>query len=183
MRLFIGVPVSEEVKEKIRPLYEKLKGTGADFNFVSIENLHFTIKFLGDVEENKIEEIKEKFSELKSKSFQISLQKVGVFPSLERINVVWIGVQDSELLNLMKKSNKLFDYVRKNDHETEVAHLTIARVKSGKNKEQLQRVLKEVEHDAFGKMVVDKIILYESELNPEGPIYKVVEEYSLNKEG
>ena len=78
----------------------------------------------------------------------------------------------------MKKITTKLDYIRKDVHE-EVPHLTIARMKSGRNKEQLKEALQQVEHREFGSMIVEKIILYESELTPEGPVYTIVGEFPL----
>ena len=177
-RLFVAVPVSDDITEKIRPVIEKLKETGADLKFVS--HFHFTLKFLGDVNEKNIQEIEEKLAEIakKTKAFPICVKSTGVFPSLEKINVVWIGVQDSQFSELMKKITTKLDYIRKDVHE-EVPHLTIARMKSGRNKEQLKEALQQVEHREFGSMIVEKIILYESELTPEGPVYTIVGEFLL----
>jgi len=179
-RLFIGVPVSEDVKGKVKPLLDKLNETGADLSLVQLNNLHFTIKFLGDVDESKVDEIKGKLFELVSaqKSFPISLEKVGVFPSLDMIKVVWIGVRDSELTLLMKKTNQVLNYIRENEHE-EVPHLTIARVRSARNKLQLKEFLLKVKDELFGEMIVDKLVLYESVLTAEGPVYKELEVFGL----
>ncbi len=180
-RLFVAVPVSEEVKDKIKSVVDELSKTGADLKLVSLENLHFTFKFLGNVEDGKIPEIENKLQKIAESyaQFEIKVKGVGVFPSLERINVVWIGVEDSSLAALMKIVNKDLDYVKKNDHEEEIPHLTIARVKTGRNKEKVQELVKRFENTEFGKMLVDKLILYESELTPEGPVYKVVKEFKL----
>lgn len=171
-RLFAAVPVSEHVKEKIKPFYKQLAETGAYLKFVSLENIHFTLKFLGDVEESKIAEIKEKLQAiaLQQKKFPLRLKCISVFPSLEHIRSIWISVLDSPLTPLMKKINEELSYIRKEKRE-EVPHSTIARVKSGRNKKQLQEVLEEWRDKGFGEMVVDKIILYESELTSEGPVY------------
>lgn len=181
MRVFIGVPVSEEIKEKIKPLIESLKATGADLNLVSLKNLHFTVKFLGEVSSaNEVEEIKDKLSKIHFKKFDLKLETVGVFPSLERMNVVWIGIKSgsNELVGLMKKVNGELYYIRKNEHE-EIPHLTIARVKTGKNKEKLQEFIKSAEHGKFGSMTVDKLILYKSDLTPEGPVYSELSVFNL----
>ena len=178
-RLFVGVPVSDEIKERIKPLFDELNEIGADLNLVSLENLHFTIKFLGDVNEEKTEEIKDKLSEVVKIFFTVKLKQVGTFPSLQRINVIWIGTDSQELVSLMKEVDEKLDYIKKNDFEQEVAHLTIARVKSGKNKLELQEFVKKFEQEEFGEMIINKMILYESELTPAGPKYKVVKEFYL----
>lgn len=178
-RIFIGIPVSEEIKRKIKPLIDKLEETGAELKSVPLENLHLTLKFLGDVEEDKIEEIKEKLYSLKGKEFNLSVNKVGVFPSLEKINVIWIGAENIEIVSLMKEMDQRLNYIKENDHPDNVPHLTIARVKSGRNIERLKTVLKEAAQEDFGEMFIDKFILYESQLTQKGPVYTEVKEFRL----
>jgi 2'-5' RNA ligase len=175
-RLFVAVPVSEEIKKRVKEIVDKLKETGADLKLVS--DFHFTLKFLGDVSEEKIDEIKEKLSSIKQDKFSIKLQKVGVFPSMERINVVWIR-GDSKLIPLMREVDEKLNYVRENEFKEDIPHLTIARVKTGRNKDKLQKFIKEMDNLEFGEMIVDEFILYESELTPEGPIYKEIERWKL----
>lgn len=177
-RLFIAIPVAKEIKSKLKLLLQELRQTEADIKMVSFDNLHFTLKFLGDVDENKIPEIVEKLSLLHRKPFSLSVRGVSFFPSLERINVVWVGVESPELESLMKKINLSLNYLRKEEHE-ETPHLTIARVKSDKNKEKLQKLVEKYRTASFGEMTVDKIIVFESELGKEGPKYTVVKEFLL----
>lgn len=168
-RLFLGLPVSAEIKKKVGEVAVLLKETGANLNF--IQEPHFTIKFLGDVQESKIEEIKEKISDLQQPPFPIHLQSIGVFPKWDHINVIWVGVKESPLTNLMKEINQRLNYLRKDDRE-EVPHVTIARVKLARNKDRLKAVLEKLKNRDFGEMMVEKIILYESELRLEGPRYR-----------
>ncbi|MEW5896194.1 MAG: RNA 2',3'-cyclic phosphodiesterase [Nanoarchaeota archaeon] len=179
-RLFIGIPLSIEIKENIKFLIEELKQTAADLKLVSVENLHFTLKFLGDVEEGKIAEIKEKVKKAAGScaKFPVKIKGVGVFPDINRINVLWLGTGNSLMLPLMKRINKQLNYIRKEEHG-EQSHLTLARVKSGKNKDKLQDFVRKFAHEEFGEMIVDKVVLCESELTKEGPVYKVVKEFGL----
>lgn len=178
-RLFIGVPLSEGVKEKIEPIFQKLKETGADLLLVPLENLHLTVKFMGEVEEGKIQEIVDPLKDLASsqKEFALKLDQIGVFPSLQMINVIWIGGKSKEFTQLMKETNRLLKGFRENEHE-EVPHLTLARVKSGKNKEKLQQLIPNLPF--LANLVVTKFVLYESELTPQGPKYKIIEEFELS---
>lgn len=182
-RLFVAVPVSEEVKERIKPILSELSKTDADLKLVSLFNLHFTLKFLGDVDEKQIPEVEKKLAGIatKTREFEISVKGVGVFPSKDRINVVWIGVENFELVSLMKAVGKSLDHIKENDHSEEVAHLTIARVKTEKNKDKLREFVKKFEDKAFGKMKVDRMILFESELKREGAVHKVMKEFELKK--
>ncbi|MEK6939653.1 MAG: 2'-5' RNA ligase family protein, partial [Nanoarchaeota archaeon] len=95
------------------------------------------------------------------------------------INVVWMGVENSTLVSLMKEVGKELGFVRKNDHDEDVAHLTIARVKTERNKKELQEFAKRFEGKEFGRMKVEKIILFESELRKEGAEHRVVKEFRL----
>lgn len=180
-RLFIGVPVSEGIRKKIKPLLTELNGTGANLNLVSLDNLHFTIKFLGEVELVQIEEIKQKLNILtKDKhKFIIQLSEIGVFPSWQKINVIWIGTSSPELVSLMRDTDKALNYIKKNDFAAEVAHLTVARVKSGKNKEQLKKVIEQRKRQDFGAMIAEYLVLYESELTSKGPMYKELGRFLL----
>lgn len=180
-RLFVGIRVPEEVREKIKPVQEKLIKTGANLTLVSLNNFHFTLKFLGNEEESKIPQIEDKLKKiaLDTSSFYFSVQGVGVFPGEERISVVWVGAQSKELVSLMKETNQSLNYIRKSEHEEEIPHLTIARVKSGKNKEELRKVVLEFSSTVFGNVLVDKIMLFESVLTPQGPMYTVVKEFLL----
>ncbi len=180
-RLFVAVPVSEEVKEKIKPLFPLLKAVGADLTVVAPENLHFTLKFLGDVEENRILEIVERLSALRQKKFLLDVVGLGAFPSLERINIVWVGIDngDPALQALAQEINRLLNYIRKDGRE-ELPHLTIARVKPGKNKDKLRKFIEKNKKAAWGEMKVGKCVLYESELRPAGPVYRLIKEFVLN---
>ena len=180
-RLFVAVPISEEIKDRIKPVLAELSETAADLKLVSFFNLHFTLKFLGDVAEEKIPVIKEKLQKIADdcNKAEVRVKGAGVFPSLEKINVIWIGLEGSSLVPLMKAVNKELGDVKKNSPEEEILHLTIARVKNGRGKEKLQEFVKSLEKKEFGTMMADKLILYKSELTPEGPIYKVVAEFRL----
>ncbi|HLC88788.1 MAG TPA: RNA 2',3'-cyclic phosphodiesterase [Candidatus Nanoarchaeia archaeon] len=180
-RLFVGIPISEKVKLNLGRFIEQLTATGADLNLVSIENLHFTVKFLGDVAEDKIAEINEKLkAAIKNKpKFKAQLREVGVFPSWQMINVIWIGTDSRELISIIHEASQALDYIRPEESSTAVAHLTVARVKSRKNKEQLQEVLQKFKLENFGEMVIDKIVLYESKLTATEPIYTEIERFLL----
>ena len=180
-RLFVAVPVSGEVKDRIKPVLAELSETAADLKLVSFFNLHFTLKFLGDIAEEKIPVIKKKLQKIADdyNTVEVRIKGVGVFPSLEKINVIWIGLEGSSLVPLMKAVNKELGDVKKNGLEEEIPHLTIARVKTGRGKEKLQEFVKSFEKKEFGTMMADKLILYESELTPEGHIYRKVIEFKL----
>jgi len=175
-RLFIGIPVSAD--DSIFELINRLKSTNAALSLVPVDNLHFTLKFLGDLGENKIAELEAKLELIlkAEKKFEISLDGVGIFPDLQYLKVIWIGSKTKQLNLLMGKIHACLNDIRKEDYK-EIPHLTIARVKSGKNKQELQEIVNEFKEKSFGRMVVDRIILYESVLTEKGSVYKIEKEF------
>ena len=177
-RLFLGIPLPEEVKEKIRVLLKEIYAVRGDFSFVPVENLHITVKFLGDVAESEIHSLSEKVLSVVQNyhPFPALVQGVSAFPRPERIAVLWVGVQCAELLPLFKDIHGALEYVWKEERE-DVPHVTLLRVKSGRKQGKLQHLLQRFQNLRFGKMTIDRVVLYESHLLPEGPVYKVVQEF------
>ena len=97
MRLFIAVDIPKELKQKIIDLQPKLKNYVYG-NFVKEENTHITMKFLGEVEDSKVDKIKSLCSEASSefKSFKANLQGLGTFPNENYIRVIWVGISDGK---------------------------------------------------------------------------------------
>lgn len=178
-RLFVGIPFPPQLQEKLKPFYQALKETGGDFRFVSLEILHLTLSFLGDVPKENIPKIVQALQSVLAAQKKVAIEFVGAgaFPDEQRINVVWVGVKDSVLVDLIKKVNQALSI--ETGHEEEVPHLTIARVKSGKNKDEIQNVLQKFKDTNFGSFVAEKVVLYESELTKEGPMYTIVREFLL----
>ncbi len=177
-RFFLGIPLSEGVKDKVKPIVKELQESKADIRLVALENLHFTVKFLGEMDEERVPEIDKKVKELQISSFSFQVVGVGFFPSLQKMQTIWVGTESKELKSLLMKVNRALSYLRKEQRE-EVPHATLARVKSGRGKEEVQRIVQKYAPAEFGEMRVEKIILYASELRPEGPVYKAVKEISL----
>lgn len=179
-RLFVGIPVSEEVKAKPKPVLQEL--TEMEVKVIPLENLHLTVKFLGEVDENKMPEIVSKLKILaKNKPFRVKLNGIRTFGE-KQIRVIWVELESNEMLRLIKQANELLDYIRTDKHQGEIPHLTLARVNKVKDKEMLLNIIKKYEKSEFGEVLVDKFYLYESKLTPEGPVYWVVEEFELGQD-
>ena len=178
-RLFVGIPLPEVLYSRLEEFYRDLKETEGYFRFVSVENLHLTLSFLGDVEEDQVSGVVEKIKLALSKQTKIPIKLVGAgcFPNEERINVIWVGIQGGVLIDVIKKVNSCLSV--KTEHEEEIAHMTIARVKSVKYRGRIREVVERFERVDFGSFIADRVFLYESELEPEGPIYTIVEKFEL----
>ncbi|PIN88023.1 RNA 2',3'-cyclic phosphodiesterase [Candidatus Woesearchaeota archaeon CG10_big_fil_rev_8_21_14_0_10_32_24] len=176
-RVFLGIPLSEEIKDKLHPVLISLKDTNLDLKFVALDNIHLTIAFLGNVDHAQLDKIVADYIELlkEYKPFTIVAEGIGAFPSLSKIQVMWVGIKSQELRDLIQESESLYNLEQKEI----IPHITIARYKSAKGKSILRKEIERNKDLSFGTQLVDKIILYESTLTPEGPIYKILKEFIL----
>jgi len=168
---------------KLVEFENEIKKTGADVKLVDPNIVHITLKFLGDTDENLVEKIEEimKNSVEEIKPFEMQLIGTGVFPDQKYMRVAWIGIKNGEQIG--KIANKIEEQVSKLGFEKEnrefSAHLTIARIRSAKNKEKLLQVIEKYKDVTFGNSKVDSIKLKKSELTPKGPIYTTLKEVKL----
>lgn len=173
IRLFVSIDIPDNMREKIQEIQKNLprfKG-----KFTEEKNLHLTLKFLGEVDEEIIVEIRKKLSEIKFNKFKAGISELGVFSS-ENIRIIWLKIENCE--NLQKKiDKKLKEFF--NEEKRFMGHLTIARVKSVKDKKQFLKELKKVKIPSELSFLVDNFYLKKSELNPKGPLHNRIEEYTL----
>jgi 2'-5' RNA ligase len=178
MRAFIAVEINEEVRRKLLKVQEGLKATGADLKLVDPENIHITLKFLGEIPEEKLQGITQALDETVAgvPSFDAQIKGIGVFPSLNYIRVVWAGVREGG--DKIKEIQRSLDLrLQKLGFKLErdfVPHLTFARVRSPKNKERLVAFVKGLTNEEFGISRVESIELKQSKLTPRGPVYTTV---------
>ena len=180
MRAFIAIDV--KINNEIKKLYNALKKTGARLKMVEPQNIHLTIKFLGEINEKMVEIIKKELKEAAKeiKPFKAILKDVGVFPNERNIRVIWIGFYDKG--ETIKLSNSINERLAAHGFKKEKSykpHVTIARMKSGEKKAEVLQVIKENKGEIFGEMECKEIKLKQSILTPEGPIYKDVEVVKL----
>ena len=168
MRLFIAIEISEEIKTGLTKVVAKLKDAGADVKWVRPEGMHLTIKFLGEVDENRKDKIisgLEQVSEKKS-PFTVTFKGLGAFPDLKRPRVVWAGIE--------KGREELKDIAKELEVQKFSPHLTFGRVKSNRNENELVNALNAHNNFILPQLNVDKINLIESILKREGAEYRTV---------
>jgi len=187
MRAFIAVDLSEGIRNRIAGLEADFAQLGLEgvVKFVDPSQAHQTVKFLGDVPDDGLEQIKATLAGISQKPFEIELRGVGFFPkaSLEKarnIRVIWVGMRSGkEQLKALQEEVELAMYALGYPLERRFsAHITLCRVKRPfRSKGELRRVLTKIEelHDAeVGKMRVEELKLKKSTLTPQGPIYEDV---------
>jgi 2'-5' RNA ligase len=190
LRTFIAVDFSPEIIRKINEIidYFKTQTPERALKWVAPKNLHLTIKFLGEVPEEKIEQIKSLIKETLNdvKSFQIGVEKLGMYPNPQKPRVVWLGITGAGPL---KEIHKMLEpQLQKADIQPDrrgfSPHLTIARIRRNadiQSVKEIGEILSKFTVGSLGSCTVDHIVLYKSELTPQGPIYTVLLSSPLNK--
>lgn len=185
-RIFLGIDLPQELKEKIIELQGKLKKTGADVKWVEPDNFHFCLKFFGNITGPQMKKIISATEEVLKgqKRFAVKVEKLGAFPSNTNIRVVWTGsTKGSE--ELIALSNNLDEAFGKAGFEKEerpfMPHITLGRVRSNQGKDLLKA---EVIHNVpiiIGEFEVKELALYESKLSPKGPKYEKIMIFEVRK--
>ncbi len=182
MRLFIAVEIEDQgVLSKIISLKNQLitcsKG-GRGIKAVEDENIHLTIRFLGEVSEALIPSIKaclDRCSEINS--FTMKIKGIGAFPSFSRPRVIWVGVDQgvNELKNIRKILDRCLNTIVRPEPQEFVPHITIARIKSRNYDVRcLSNFIETYRDYEIGETPVTMVKLKQSILRPQGPIYKDV---------
>lgn len=172
MRLFIGIPASEVLKNQVdRVLKEKpLKAS-----WVRSENLHITLKFLGEVEEKKAKSIIENFEKIVKplNHKMLPFEGASSFPNEKKPRVLFLKFfEDPEILNYQRDMETLFEKEGfiKEERDFKV-HLTLARFKFPPEIEKFKSLLEKLSKENFQPFEVSEIVLFESILKSEGPVY------------
>lgn len=183
MRVFVAIDLNEELIDRIIETENELKRNDIDVKFVDPENLHLTLKFLSEVREEKIPEIEQSLSEALNgfKQFRMKINGFGYFGKPDYMRTLWLGIKEGreDIIEIVKELNKRLNHIRKDDYDPS-PHLTIGRVKSGKNKEILLRESERLKDVNIGEMLVKEIKLKNSVLTEKGPIYSDLKVFILS---
>lgn len=183
MRTFIAVELDKPVKESLSRIESELKETGADVKWVSPENIHLTLKFLGEVKEEKIPEIIQALKGIARSvnSFRAEINTIGAFPNAKSPRVIWAGIEQgkenlSQLAGIAEDTLERLGFPK--EERKFSAHITIGRVRSPKNRAALSQTMQQLKFDALSQ-AVKSIALLKSTLTPKGPIYEKLYEENL----
>jgi len=182
MRLFVAVELDDNVVARLSSIQEKLSSGDFDLKLVEPGNLHLTLKFLGEVQESQVKQIESIISGSVNgfRPFTLSFRGIGRFGGRDRVNVIWAGVKDGsqDFVNLAKALDSGLSFIRREEREPS-PHLTIARVKSGRNIPALLHEVDSLGDVKIGEVRVNEIKLKQSVLTPQGPVYSDVKTFAL----
>ncbi len=169
MRAFIAVEISdEEILRRIQTFQENLEINARP---TKINQIHFTLQFLGEIDENECEKVKDVLNKISFSKFQLSLKGVGGFPNLNNPRIIWIGTDKGgqELSEMSKEIGMKLTTLGFKEEKKFKPHLTIFRIK--KKIDDISSSTKEYDTIEFGSEIISKIKLKKSVLSPKGPEY------------
>jgi 2'-5' RNA ligase len=179
MRLFIAIDLKKEIKDYLYNLENELKKKlPATIRWVNKKNLHLTLKFLGEINEDKIKELKQKLSKINFKEFDLQLDKISYFGNQIEIYNIWISIKPKdEMTRLAQKiDSETLEFSSKEQKFN--SHLTLGRISKMKNIKLFKEILEKTEIRNLN-FKVNSFLLIESTLTKDGPKYKIIEEYNL----
>ncbi len=182
MRLFTAIRLSKEAEEVVQLVQQRLQGQVVFQRWQSLQNIHLTLNFLGEIEAEKIQHLKETIKEsvVDFTPFSLELSQLGVFPNEQRPRVLWLGVGgEVQLLQKLQRNiaQSLLPFGYNEGNKEYKPHITLAREPRGKiNVSQLNESLAGL---VSTNWIVDRIYLYQSELQVSGAVHSIVDEYCL----
>src|SRR3989338_2662493 len=177
MRIFFGVDLPLEVKDYLYELENSLKDLSiAKIQWVPKRNFHLTLKFLGEISEEKVKIIKLALKDINLSKFRLRLGDFGYFPGGDRINILCVGLENDEPL---RELQKLIDEKTIGLGDLKLgSHITLGRVKFFKKKKEFLEKINKLDIRNL-EFEVGSFCLFESRLSKDGPRYYILEKYKL----
>lgn len=179
MRLFIALELDDEIRAEIFEEIKYLKSHFPKIRWVNPENLHITLKFLGDVEENDIEDICAAIDTVTEnrEGFSLEVVNLGCFPDMKYPRIVWAGCGEGSAYaaDLVKAlDDELKDLGFKPENHKYTPHITIGRVKQPSFAKGIETIISDAPRIEFGFLDISNITLFMSELKKTGPVYSPI---------
>jgi 2'-5' RNA ligase len=186
MRLFIALPLGRDAENCLGGVIDDLKPYADAVKWAAPHNIHLTVRFLGDTEEQRVPSIQQLLDKVASEQSKVetSIGRLGAFPNLRRPRVLWAGI-DGNVEMLEKLARQIELGVRELRFEEESrgfkAHLTLGRIRKLQVLERLVARMESFTMEPF-PLTLDRIVLFKSTLTPKGPIYERLHEAMLGQE-
>ncbi len=187
MRVFIAIDIDEQIRQGLRSLQKKLQDSvdvrKSDVKWVEPNNIHLTLKFLGEIKDEKAAEVCNITKEVAGRhnSFDINVESVGFFGG-RAPKVLWVstGKGNDNLLQLQKDlEEQLASAGWPRETRTFSGHLTLCRIRNHKAGSKLATVSEDYRDFKLGTISADSLSVYQSQLTPKGPVYTLLGNYKL----
>jgi 2'-5' RNA ligase len=178
VRSFISIDLEDQqILARIASILSSLQALGGDLKPVDRENIHLTLKFLGNVSTPRLAEVKSSLQQLTFPAFTAEIKGAGAFPNLNHMNVIWVGVNEgwSRVEQIYEQVEKLLSSLGfRRENRPFSPHITIARVRSGRKRDEIANFLGHLSEESFGTITVDRVRLKQSILSSSGPKYSTL---------
>ena len=185
MRTFIAINLDDTCRERIGLALKPFYAISSPLKWVRPENMHITLRFLGELDSNKLNRVLETFSELPLTSVNhpiLRFSSFGYFGKEEQIRTLWVSIEKHT--NLNQVSEVVQDRLERIGFEREtvqfVPHLTVARSKKRFNFKPYFHLMKKTENQLICELKVTSIFIMKSALRPGGPEYSIIKEIKLD---
>lgn len=185
VRTFVAVEMSEGVLSAAAKVVRELSRSGATVRWIEPQNMHLTLKFLGEVDALEIPEVCKAVEESVAQvpGFTFDVAGVGAFPKVERPRTIWLGVTrgNKQLLELQEQLEEGLKPLGFPPEKRRFSpHLTLGRVKrQGPELAALSEDLELLADHEAGTTAVDEVTVFSSELTREGPVYQALAHATL----
>jgi len=183
MRIFIGIKFDKTTIEKISQSLKPFKEFPTPIRWVKPENVHLTLKFIGEVNEEKkiqIEEVLSKIS-FQADSVEISISGFGKFGQREDLNIFWAGIKNNpELNSIYNQIEKALSNININrETRSFKPHLTLGRNKKKFDFKSFFSIIEKYTDLSIVTFTVDKFQIFKSTLSSQGPVYTILKEINF----
>lgn len=179
IRTFIAVEVDPAIRRATVELIDQLRKADANVKWVEPDNLHLTLKFLGDVAADDVAQVCDAVQKAVAEvpPFELEIRGAGAFPNTRRPQTIWIGAGDGEtqmadLAERVELGLKKFGFRR--DTRRYRVHLTLGRLRDGRGAHELGQLLQQFTEFQAGRMPVEEVIIFSSQLQRTGPIHEAM---------
>jgi 2'-5' RNA ligase len=187
LRSFIAIELPDTAKSALENIQRGFGKCGADVRWVNAENIHLTLKFLGNIKEEMVDDIVGIIESACSliNRFELKIKGLGMFPNSRSPRVLWVGISGGgDLYDLQKGiENGMASLGFAVENRSFKPHLTLGRFKSRVGIECLRDIVRQHEEDDYLTVHVKSVVLMRSDLQPSGPRYYKIAEFPLGRSG
>ena len=184
IRTFIAIELDASIQKALQNIQDQLKKAQCEVKWVKPENIHVTLKFLGDISSDQVELIEQILERTLApfRSFPMEITHVGAFPKIENPHIIWVGTNPQQhtvkdMALFLEKQLEMAGF-KKEDRDF-APHITIGRLKLSTNKPALVKAIKSVAIAPPLLQLVQKITLFKSTLSSQGSIYEALRTVQL----